>query len=72
MGGSEGSIVNPVQKLTRHLPGSLQCSQPAADNGRNGISVASGVGRFREGKQRIVTVSQEDERGERHGVDDEP
>ena len=65
MGRSEGTIVNPVQKLPRHSLGSVRCSQPAANNGPDGISVASGINRFREGKQRIVTVSQEDERGER-------
>ena len=72
MGRAEGTIMNPVQKLPRHSLVSVQCSQPAANNRPDGISVASGANRFREGKQRIVTVSQEDERGERQGVDDEP
>ena len=72
MRGTEGTIVNPVQKLRRHEPRSAQSSQPAADNRPDGIGVTAGANRFREGKHGILTISQEHERGERGRVDDEP
>lgn len=72
MRAPERAILKSFDEPWREPIGSVERSAPRADDRRVGIGIASGADGLDNRRRGVTSVSDEEERRERHGVNHEP